>query len=367
MTPSVFEYNNMESDSKTCGTLYSGICFDKILSLGKINSCAHTFHFKCIYRWSRISNNCPTCRNEFTEICHFKGSKLHKKVTIHQDSHSTEEDISNSDIEEWQAVCPICDSSSEDFLLVCEGECGCSNVCHLYCLHMDPIPDHWVCRDCEAQESESLADEESSSLQESSSEINSDLDSDPEAEYQPAVESPVLRRNPRRHPRRIDYESESESESEAEGESEGESLELEESSEEAASEEGEKRKTPSRTPVGKPLRRLKRNSEINREEEERKRKRESNVGRQVIEIPAKRLRSSGGGENSGLNRFVADLVESETKKEIEKIPVERIELSEIQKKLRGAILRNQRLSDYDDNRTVQKMKTVIRNYIAGLV
>ena len=277
-----------------------------------------------------------------------------KKVKIHQDSHSTEEDISNSDIEEWQAVCPVCDSSSEDFLLVCEGEFGCSNVCHLYCLNMDPIPDHWVCRDCEAQESESLADEESSSLQESSSEINSDLDSDPEAEYQPAVESPVLRRNPRRHPRRIDYESESESE--------GEALVLQESSEEAGSEQGPRtrRRTRSRTPAGQ------RSRKVGSRREAKQRPRKRTTARQMVEVSAKRLRSDGDGESSGISRFVADLVESETCKEIEKFPRERNNLGGIQRILRGAILSNQRLSNYNDPRTVQKMKTVIRNYIAGL-
>lgn len=90
----------MDSENKTCGNVYSGICYEKILSLGKINSCDHSFHYKCIFRWSRISNDCPMCRIKFSEISHLKGSKLLKKIKIHEDSLSVEENVSNSDIEE---------------------------------------------------------------------------------------------------------------------------------------------------------------------------------------------------------------------------------------------------------------------------
>lgn len=416
--------NNMESDNKTCGNIYPGICFDKILSLGKINSCDHLFHYKCIYRWSRISNNCPTCRVTFTEICHLKGTKLLKKIKIHEDSHSTEEDISNSDIEEWQAVCPVCESSSQDFMLMCEGEFGCSNVCHSYCLNIDPIPEHWVCQDCEVQESESLADENSESEARSSSmdsESVSEAESDPEAEYEPAPESPELRRSSRhkrmvvarRHSSRIKYSSSSEEDevlsidsdensnnsfdddenykfrqrrhvtarkrplranhSPSSEESEALNLDSEEDNENILENEENDQSFSSddytRHLRSTPLKRLKKNSGGIRKDCDRKKRGyvEDDDRPLVCRIPLKRNRGENDGYGETLKEFVDDLVSKEIKNELEMFRGEHINQERIRRTLIGIILRNNRLRDYNDNRTVQKMKTVIRNYIAGLV
>lgn len=196
----------MESDSKICGIFYSGICLEKIRSFGKINSCGHSFHYKCIYRWSRISNNCPTCRVVFSEIIHLKGSKLLKRIKIHDEYNSTDEEISDSDIEEWQASCQICQSTDERCLLVCEGGFGCSNVCHSYCLNKKRRPSSWICQECENQESESLVDEtESYSDLDSfeSFESFSDVESNPDEEYKPVEEILPVRRSTRKTKRKI--------------------------------------------------------------------------------------------------------------------------------------------------------------------
>ena len=63
-------------------TLECGICLDKLLTKGRINSCEHDFHFRCIRKWSRLSNKCPTCRVAFSEIAHEKNSKVVKRVKI---------------------------------------------------------------------------------------------------------------------------------------------------------------------------------------------------------------------------------------------------------------------------------------------
>lgn len=315
------------------------------MSLGKINSCQHSFHYKCIYRWSRISNNCPTCRMAFTEICHLKANRILKKIKLHEDSHSTEEDVSNSDIEEWHAICPVCESSEEDFMMVCEGEFGCSNVCHSYCIGVDPTPQHWVCRDCEAQESESLAEEDSSSVEETS-EIHSELESDPDAEYEPLADSPELRRSTRKRPRRIHYIS-SEDEEEV-----LENIEEDSDSVEDFSDDDQEKVLNFHK---QPLRRLRRNTKENQK------KRKKN------DLPLKRTQSENDFDLAGLKKFVNDLVESETTKETQHLRGFKINLPRVQRVLKKEILNSQRLNNYHDPRTVQKMKTVIKNHIAGLI
>lgn len=338
------KYNKWNLRTKLAVFFYKGICFEKILSLGKINSCDHSFHYKCIYRWSRISNNCPTCRIGFSEICNVKANKILKRIKIYEDSHSTEEDVSNSDIEEWQAICPICQSSDEECLLICEGEYGCSNVCHSYCLNIRPTPTRWICQDCEVQESESLADEESSSG-EKSSEICSDLDSDPDAEYQPVPESPVLRRSTRkakRTSRRIKFETSSEESA-------------------ASSDSDNSNSTDSNRYGNRPSRKTKPLT-INL--------RKSLIDQQSLlacKLPRKRNRDEVQSNYKDLKHFVNNFVKTEIRKELENFPGDRLNADRIERVLIGIISNNKRLSDYQDPRTVQKMKTVIKNYVAGLI
>lgn len=46
-----------------------GICFeDKYKYSGKIDSCAHSYCFECISKWSKSSTLCPQCKRRFKEI-----------------------------------------------------------------------------------------------------------------------------------------------------------------------------------------------------------------------------------------------------------------------------------------------------------
>ena len=384
----------MKSDNKTCG-----ICFDNILSTGKINSCEHDFHYKCIVRWSKISSNCPTCRVAFTEICHIKCGKLLKKIHINEDSHTTEEDISNSDVEEWQAACGVCLSTSPDFLLVCEGGLGCSNVVHTYCLAINSTPDHWVCDDCEGEGSDSLTSEESSA-EDTGSEQVSEHDSDPDAEYEPRAESPPRRVSIRLTGRpgqqlyelRSDSENsfiESDSDDFSDDQSYSEEVveptrrsaratrcryEMSESSSGSDSQEygvvtrrreiikekrkgaRESRKVKDReksfesqeSTQPRPLRRLKRNNEQSEES---------------VQIPFKRTRNGIVGGKDNLLEFLT----SEAQRELERVKDSRFNSGRMIRILVGMISRNERLHNIDDPRTVQKIRTVIRNHIAGMI
>ena len=376
----------MKSDGKTCG-----ICFDKILSTGKINSCEHDFHYKCIARWSRISSNCPTCRIAFTEISHIKCGKLLKKVRINDDYQTTEEDISNSDIEEWQAACSICHLTSPEFLLACEGGLGCSNVVHSYCLPQSSSSESWVCEECENEASESLASE-NSSLAESGSLSESERNSDPDADYTPKIESPVYRRTSSRLSGKnngrellelgdnceVDSFIESDSDDFSDDKSFSEDVLVPtrrsvrvarrrfSSSENSPVRETRHRcrnlqprpaQDPpvSNSPPSSPgstqprqLRRLKRNNE-------------SEI---LPELPVKRTREfSGPFFNEQLGAFVAN----ETKRELERNKPLNINPERLTRIMIGTISRSDRLKNIDDPRTVQKIRTVIKNHIAGLI
>ena len=253
--------------------------------------------------------------------------------------------------------------------MVCEGEYGCSNVCHSYCLNIEPIPEHWVCQDCEAQESESLADEESSS-EEESSEINSEIDSDPDAEYQPDVESPVARRRSERRknakPKRIQYRSSSEESECPDYESEASEQEIRYISSE---DERFVENTHSSGRRLKSLKRLKRNSRpsVINISDSSNHQHENQDNLMLIALPAKRLRSNTVSNSSSFKKFVNDFVGVEIAKELENFPGERVNANRIQRVLSSMITKNQRLSNYQDPRNVQKMKTMIKNYIAGLI
>jgi hypothetical protein len=64
----VLETKEGEScDGVTRGTVKCGICLKKSEdnddeASQKILKCQHTFHKKCIDKWSNITSTCPTCR-----------------------------------------------------------------------------------------------------------------------------------------------------------------------------------------------------------------------------------------------------------------------------------------------------------------
>lgn len=141
----------MTSESKQCS-----ICLDKVLTFGKLNSCEHDFHFKCIKKWSKLSNRCPTCRVTFSEISHQKREKILKKVKVSE--VFIEE---SSEDEDFLATCFVCGDDSLEFIVNCQGV-ECENFAHIYCLSRNEV-DNWYCDECELELNEGSIDEELSS------------------------------------------------------------------------------------------------------------------------------------------------------------------------------------------------------------
>lgn len=141
----------MTSESKQCS-----ICLDKLLTFGRINSCEHDFHFRCIRKWSKLSNRCPTCRLSFSEIRHLKNGKIAKKVKV---SEAFIED--SSEDEEFIAGCFVCGGDPQGTMVDCEGYFGCQNIAHFDCLNKSEI-DFWVCNECSLDLSEDSLNEEAS-------------------------------------------------------------------------------------------------------------------------------------------------------------------------------------------------------------
>ena len=144
----------MSIETRECG-----ICLDKLLTKGRINSCEHDFHFRCIRKWSRLSNKCPTCRVPFTEIAHEKNSKIVKRVKI---SETVEymPDEGSEDSGDFVAECFVCGGGSLEYMVACEGYFGCENVAHAYCLTREEVL-QWVCDECSNEESDEDFDDSS--------------------------------------------------------------------------------------------------------------------------------------------------------------------------------------------------------------
>lgn len=146
----------MNSNLKDCE-----ICFEKIICKGILNSCDHHFHYKCIYRWSRISSNCPTCRKGFSEILKEFDGKVQKKIQLDENFQFCDDEFFNVDDEDWQVFCSKCHLSNTENLITCKGSFSCNTVVHRYCLESDVDVSKWLCPSCarEINYSEGSADE----------------------------------------------------------------------------------------------------------------------------------------------------------------------------------------------------------------
>lgn len=116
----------MSTEPKQCG-----ICLDKVLTFGKLNSCEHDYHFRCIKKWSKTSSRCPNCRVKFSEITHQKKGKILKKIKVEND---------------FIESCFVCGKETLDIIVVCQ-EDGCENMAHNYCIPYDYY-DYWFCDEC---------------------------------------------------------------------------------------------------------------------------------------------------------------------------------------------------------------------------
>lgn len=55
-------------DSTTSSSLTCGICLEEVKERGEMNSCSHSFCYKCIEEWAKVTNLCPVCKKEFTKL-----------------------------------------------------------------------------------------------------------------------------------------------------------------------------------------------------------------------------------------------------------------------------------------------------------
>ena len=118
----------------------------------KINSCTHLFCYPCICEWSKVANQCPLCKQEFTEISIMEKGVLARKEKIEPKRQVYEEEINSEEelIANADNFCYFCEGTNDDnYLLICD-HCNLK-CCHTFCL--DPplqfVPqDEWYCDYC---------------------------------------------------------------------------------------------------------------------------------------------------------------------------------------------------------------------------
>lgn len=120
-----------------------GICKNQVNFFGKLNSCEHNFHFKCIKKWSKTSNRCPTCKLVFSEIAYSSDKKIIDKIDVSEPINKDSRKY-NDFIEK----CFVCGNKSLNFIVECEGV-GCENFAHEYCIPYRKI-DYWLCGECKS-------------------------------------------------------------------------------------------------------------------------------------------------------------------------------------------------------------------------
>lgn len=129
------------------------ICLEKLaLKTAELPNCGHTYCFKCLKQWMKVSNTCPVCKAEFInyEVRHdgqlLRRGKAEPRKQVYEEIVTSEDRIiSNAD-----DVCYACQDGSEvNYLLICD---GClTKCCHTFCLKppLKFVPqDEWFCDYC---------------------------------------------------------------------------------------------------------------------------------------------------------------------------------------------------------------------------
>lgn len=278
----------MASEGGICGNVKLGICLETLKCKGKIDSCNHTFHFKCILRWSYISNVCPTCRKSFAQIEHFRGSKFLKKVFVSEDCDS---------------ACNICHvDENQELLVLCDGE-DCDKVYHTYCVGLESYPrSRFLCAECQARDSGDSCSE--------FSESDAEQEEDVEESLPPSEEEPTYT---------VSEEEMSDPDAEY---------------------------TPEYTPTFTTrLAAFYMRKDSESEEEPQK-------------LPLKRPKT-----DQVLKKFVGEVVDEQ----ISPLKHQKRNWSNIKRKLVSKILENERLRNFKDHRTVQKMKCFAKSHLTNLI
>ena len=181
--------NSMNAKQPVCGKYHSGICFERVTQRGKLPTCPHLFHYRCILRWSKVGNLCPICRLQFHQIVQIRGKKVVKEVEVGTPCESEDSGNGSEDSEEdWFNGCQICGEDSLTGLILCDGEDGeCSNAYHLQCIGLTNHPrSPWLCAECKSLEEYrnshpeqfTMEEESTDSLWSESSEADSTVDGD---------------------------------------------------------------------------------------------------------------------------------------------------------------------------------------------
>jgi hypothetical protein len=130
------------------------ICIsDDVKSKAALNSCVHEFCLDCIVPWSKLSNTCPLCKIEFTQIFTLTSSGRKNKAFSVEKSNALYEEPEDSEdriILNAEDFCYFCDRAEDhNYLLVCD-HCHLK-CCHIFCLDppLEYIPEgEWFCDYC---------------------------------------------------------------------------------------------------------------------------------------------------------------------------------------------------------------------------
>ncbi|CDW73563.1 phd-finger family expressed [Stylonychia lemnae] len=117
----------------------------------KPNNCLHEYCSQCILAWTKLSNLCPLCKIEITELQLIDNEGKIQEIIKVQKRLDAFEELHDLAIQ-FADFCYECSQAdNEQLLLVCD---SCNyNVCHTYCCNLDSIPeDNWYCKNCIEEE-----------------------------------------------------------------------------------------------------------------------------------------------------------------------------------------------------------------------
>ncbi len=139
---------HVNEDKKFCSICYSDLNF----IVARIDSCSHEFCFECLWEWSKVTNSCPLCKEEFLKITKMdsNGGTETLSITAKKAQFDDEEDSEDLIVANADNFCYCCRHEDNfQYLLICNN-CN-TKCCHTYCLDppLDHIPQNeWFCDYC---------------------------------------------------------------------------------------------------------------------------------------------------------------------------------------------------------------------------
>ncbi|KAG9237198.1 hypothetical protein BJ875DRAFT_370457 [Amylocarpus encephaloides] len=136
---------------------------NKQLPIAVIKTCGHCLHDECLKEWIQKANSCPFCRQSFNlvEVLDKVGGAFLSEYAVEDRKQVAPVEfdpawLEEVDEEEDNTVCPICDGSdNEDVLLLCD---ACNAPYHTYCVGISEVPSgSWFCMECRSDGTEARA------------------------------------------------------------------------------------------------------------------------------------------------------------------------------------------------------------------